>query len=211
MVPCLTTVISSQGPPDQKGVILGIFRSIGALARALGPISASLSKSIYSVLFISIETISLVFWRFGSAVCYSLGAILLTAPLVMAINLKKHVSNHSKSNAQLKWFISVIIASLVTWTSSQQSKSEPARWRWRWRVIPNLLDAGLTTTNTEHILYLYKRGRYLIFRLKDVPFDSVAKSFVFLNAGVVQVVPVLTTLANWYSNNRFLNLFNLWL
>ncbi|CAG2169053.1 unnamed protein product [Oppiella nova] len=42
VVPCLTTVVSKYGPPDQKGVILGIFRSIGALARALGPISASL-------------------------------------------------------------------------------------------------------------------------------------------------------------------------
>ncbi|CAG2103125.1 unnamed protein product, partial [Medioppia subpectinata] len=42
VVPCLTTTISSYGPPDQKGVILGIFRSLGALARALGPVSASL-------------------------------------------------------------------------------------------------------------------------------------------------------------------------
>ncbi len=46
VVPCLTTVVSSYGPSDQKGVILGIFRSIGALARALGPVSASLGFAL---------------------------------------------------------------------------------------------------------------------------------------------------------------------
>lgn len=38
VVPCLTTLISRNGKPHQKGVIVGIFRSLGALARALGPI-----------------------------------------------------------------------------------------------------------------------------------------------------------------------------
>lgn len=40
-VPTLSTIISSHGPVDQKGTILGIFRSIGALARGLGPLTAS--------------------------------------------------------------------------------------------------------------------------------------------------------------------------
>lgn len=83
VVPCLTTVISSSGPPDQKGVILGTFRSIGALARALGPISASL-----------------VFWRFGPSVCYCLGAFLLLSPLLMTYNLKKFISNTKESNSK---------------------------------------------------------------------------------------------------------------
>jgi len=44
VVPCLTTLISQYGGTDQKGVIMGVFRSLGALARALGPIIASTSK-----------------------------------------------------------------------------------------------------------------------------------------------------------------------
>jgi len=40
----MTTLASNYGPPDQKGTILGIFRSLGALARAIGPIFASIGK-----------------------------------------------------------------------------------------------------------------------------------------------------------------------
>lgn len=42
VVTCMTTLISQYGNHDQKGIILGIFRSLGALARALGPIFASI-------------------------------------------------------------------------------------------------------------------------------------------------------------------------
>nr|CAG4644134.1 EOG090X09U7 [Lepidurus arcticus] len=41
VVPCLTTMVSSFGNSNQKGVLMGVFRSIGALARALGPAVAS--------------------------------------------------------------------------------------------------------------------------------------------------------------------------
>lgn len=44
VVPTLSTLVSTFGPPDQKGTILGIFRSIGALARAIGPLTASFCK-----------------------------------------------------------------------------------------------------------------------------------------------------------------------
>ena len=44
VVPCLTTVISSYGTAEQKGTVLGIFRSLGALARAGGPLFASTSE-----------------------------------------------------------------------------------------------------------------------------------------------------------------------
>lgn len=49
VIPTLTTLISSFGPPNQKGVLLGIFRSIGALARALGPLTMSFGE--YKILF----------------------------------------------------------------------------------------------------------------------------------------------------------------
>ncbi|KAJ8026265.1 Major facilitator superfamily domain-containing protein 10 [Holothuria leucospilota] len=41
VVPCMTTVVTLKGSDDQKGTIMGIFRSLGALARALGPILSS--------------------------------------------------------------------------------------------------------------------------------------------------------------------------
>ena len=41
VVPCLTTMISSYGSAEQKGTVMGIFRSLGALARAVGPMLAS--------------------------------------------------------------------------------------------------------------------------------------------------------------------------
>lgn len=40
----MTTLISEYGNHDQKGIVLGIFRSIGALARALGPIFVSIGN-----------------------------------------------------------------------------------------------------------------------------------------------------------------------
>ncbi len=41
IVPCLTTVVSRVGErDDQRGIVMGNFRSLGALARALGPIVA---------------------------------------------------------------------------------------------------------------------------------------------------------------------------
>ena len=44
MVPCLTTLVSMYGGDDQKGTIMGVFRSLGALARALGPVVASTGR-----------------------------------------------------------------------------------------------------------------------------------------------------------------------
>lgn len=40
----MTTLVSKFGKSDQKGTVLGIYRSLGALARALGPIVASMGK-----------------------------------------------------------------------------------------------------------------------------------------------------------------------
>ncbi|XP_016130828.1 major facilitator superfamily domain-containing protein 10-like [Sinocyclocheilus grahami] len=41
VVPCLSTQVSGHGSASQKGTVMGILRSLGALARALGPIVAS--------------------------------------------------------------------------------------------------------------------------------------------------------------------------
>nr|XP_054765843.1 major facilitator superfamily domain-containing protein 10-like [Lytechinus pictus] len=44
VVPCMTTIVTIYGPEDQKGTIMGIFRSLGALSRAFGPAAASAGK-----------------------------------------------------------------------------------------------------------------------------------------------------------------------
>jgi len=44
----MMTLVTRIGPEHQKGVITGIFRSLGALARACGPIVASSGKKTSS-------------------------------------------------------------------------------------------------------------------------------------------------------------------
>ncbi|XP_030755884.1 major facilitator superfamily domain-containing protein 10 isoform X2 [Sitophilus oryzae] len=65
VVPCLTTLASEYGSEQQKGKVLGIFRSLGALARAVGPVFASIA-----------------FWSLGSKVTYLFGAVLLLWPVL---------------------------------------------------------------------------------------------------------------------------------
>lgn len=71
VVTCMTTLISKYGDFDQKGTVLGVFRSLGALARSVGPIVASIA-----------------FWSFGSRVTYITGGILLLIPTIMMQRLK---------------------------------------------------------------------------------------------------------------------------
>ena len=66
VVPSLTAIVSQHGSDAEKGRIMGIFRSLGALARALGP---GLACAVY--------------WSYGAAICYLVGAILLIVPVVM--------------------------------------------------------------------------------------------------------------------------------
>ncbi|TGZ48642.1 Uncharacterized protein DBV15_04827 [Temnothorax longispinosus] len=63
VVTCMMTLVTRIGPEHQKGAITGIFRSLGALARACGPVVASTA-----------------FWCIGSATTYLTGAVLLTLP-----------------------------------------------------------------------------------------------------------------------------------
>lgn len=66
VVPSLTAIVSQYGSDAEKGRIMGIFRSLGALARAFGPGLACV-----------------IYWSYGAVICYLVGAILLTAPLAM--------------------------------------------------------------------------------------------------------------------------------
>ncbi|KAK6108049.1 Major Facilitator Superfamily protein [Brugia pahangi] len=66
VVPCMTSCISNEATDDVKGVTIGVFRCLGALARAIGPLFAST-----------------VFWLFGPTICYVIGGVLLFIPLFM--------------------------------------------------------------------------------------------------------------------------------
>ena len=74
--PCLTALASLYTPGDRQGEFLGIFRSLGALARALGP---CLFAGIY--------------WKFGPIVAYVSAAILLIVPTTLAARLPQPVKS----------------------------------------------------------------------------------------------------------------------
>lgn len=64
-VPCMMTIASQYGTDQQKGTVMGIFRSLGALARATGPIVASI-----------------FFWSIGSSYTYLCGSVFLLWPVL---------------------------------------------------------------------------------------------------------------------------------
>ncbi|XP_070613112.1 major facilitator superfamily domain-containing protein 10 isoform X2 [Erythrolamprus reginae] len=66
VVPCLSTVVSSYGLDSQKGTVMGILRSLGALARALGPLTSAT-----------------VYWLAGAEVCFTICASLFLLPFVL--------------------------------------------------------------------------------------------------------------------------------
>ncbi|XP_050071884.1 major facilitator superfamily domain-containing protein 10 [Anopheles maculipalpis] len=71
VVTCMTTITSKYGDFHQKGTVLGVFRSLGALARAVGPIVASVA-----------------FWGVGARITYIAGGLLLLWPALMLQYLK---------------------------------------------------------------------------------------------------------------------------
>ncbi|XP_065140461.1 major facilitator superfamily domain-containing protein 10 [Paramisgurnus dabryanus] len=72
VVPCLSAQVSGHGSSSQKGTVMGILRSLGALARALGPTVAS---SVY--------------WLAGPEVCFMLSSASLIVPLILLNRLKR--------------------------------------------------------------------------------------------------------------------------
>ncbi|KPJ08787.1 Major facilitator superfamily domain-containing protein 10 [Papilio machaon] len=70
-VSCMTSLAAAQAPAGARGAVLGALRSLGALARAAGPLLASAA-----------------YWCSGAAVTYSLGSIVLIIPAVMLFRLK---------------------------------------------------------------------------------------------------------------------------
>ncbi|XP_019731741.1 major facilitator superfamily domain-containing protein 10 [Hippocampus comes] len=66
VVPCLSTLVSEHGSASQKGTVMGILRSLGALARALGPVVSST-----------------VYWLAGAQVCFLVTSASFVIPLIL--------------------------------------------------------------------------------------------------------------------------------
>jgi MFS family permease len=74
VIPCLTTLVTLYTPPEEQGRSVGIFRSLGALARFAGPIFAAV-----------------VYYRFGSSSPYIIGSLFLLIPIFMVSKLPKTI------------------------------------------------------------------------------------------------------------------------
>ena len=72
IIPCLTALASVYAPPDDQGRVLGVFRSLGALARGVGPLLACVA-----------------YWQLGALTAYLLGAGAIAVPLALAATLPK--------------------------------------------------------------------------------------------------------------------------
>ena len=71
-IPTLTSLVSLNSSHEEQGKSLGIFRSLGALGRIVGPIFASL-----------------VYWRLGSLWPYLIGSVLLILPVLILKQVKQ--------------------------------------------------------------------------------------------------------------------------
>jgi MFS family permease len=72
IIPCLTALVSLFASESDQGKALGTFRSLGALARAVGPFAASI-----------------IYWRLGSASPYFICSLFLIFPILMVTRLKR--------------------------------------------------------------------------------------------------------------------------
>tara|TARA_A100001015_G_scaffold306908_1_gene401929 strand:+ start:20 stop:922 length:903 start_codon:yes stop_codon:yes gene_type:complete len=72
--PTLSALVSLYSSESDQGANLGIFRSAGSLARAIGPLTAAF-----------------VYFIYGSKSAYFFGALVVIIPLVMALKLPKPV------------------------------------------------------------------------------------------------------------------------
>ncbi|HMO15058.1 MAG TPA: MFS transporter [Pirellulaceae bacterium] len=71
VTPTLTTLVSLYTPDQQQGASLGIFRSLGSLARAVAPIS-----------------FAFVYWKYGSEVPYLACGAFVFASLIIALRFR---------------------------------------------------------------------------------------------------------------------------
>ena len=69
--PSLSALVSLYTPTERQGEVLGVFRSLGSLARATGPIVACTA-----------------YWKLGAEWPYFGAAFLITVPFLLAFTLR---------------------------------------------------------------------------------------------------------------------------
>jgi len=69
-MPCFSALVSRYSPAEVQGLVLGAFRSVGALSRAVGPLLGGVA-----------------YWMLGSQAPYVAGALILLVPLGLALGL----------------------------------------------------------------------------------------------------------------------------
>lgn len=69
-MPCLSSLVSRYAPSEKQGLAQGTFRSLGSLARAIGPFLGGV-----------------LFWKLGSGSPFLIGAAFLLLPLGLALSL----------------------------------------------------------------------------------------------------------------------------
>ena len=72
--PTLNALVSLYTKEEEQGAALGVFRSAGSLARAIGPLLAAF-----------------VYFIYGSKSAYLFGAIIVVVPLILALKLPKPI------------------------------------------------------------------------------------------------------------------------
>ena len=70
--PTLSALVSLYTKEAEQGAAIGVFRSAGSLARAIGPLVAAL-----------------VYFAYGSKSTYLFGAVIVVVPLILALKLPK--------------------------------------------------------------------------------------------------------------------------
>ncbi|KAI6241716.1 MFS domain-containing protein [Aphelenchoides fujianensis] len=76
VVPCLTTTVSNECAESEKGACMGVLRSLGALARAVGPVVGSL-----------------LFWLLGPTAAYTIGALALVLPCALLVSIPRKIKS----------------------------------------------------------------------------------------------------------------------
>ena len=74
--PCMSALVSLYTPPQEQGRILGVFRSLEGLTRALSPVLACL-----------------LYWNLGAPKAYGVAAAAVLASLALAVTLPAHTTH----------------------------------------------------------------------------------------------------------------------
>ena len=76
VMPCLTGLVSKYTPEEEQGRVVGVFRSLGALARAVGPLLACF-----------------IYWNIGGLYMYIAGAVFILLPIYLVKKLPDSTAN----------------------------------------------------------------------------------------------------------------------